>query len=95
MDAYQTLFPRSVLPRVCRSAFWAFIFFAAIALCPTYVKPLDENTKAVIEALDVARLLQSGLFSDAHRLLVWRPNLPARSKGNLQGELDIKGFTRT
>jgi integrase len=29
-------------------------------ILPTYVKPLDENTKAVIEALDVARLLQSG-----------------------------------
>jgi len=28
-------------------------------ILPTYVKPLDENTKAVIEALDVARLLQS------------------------------------
>jgi hypothetical protein len=28
-------------------------------ILPTYVKPLDENTKAVIEGLDVARLLQS------------------------------------
>jgi hypothetical protein len=29
-------------------------------ILPPYVKPLDENTKAVIEALDVARLLKSG-----------------------------------
>jgi integrase len=29
-------------------------------ILPTYVKPLDENTKAVIEALDLARITQSG-----------------------------------
>ena len=28
-------------------------------ILPTYVKPLDENTKAVIEALDIARNSQS------------------------------------
>jgi hypothetical protein len=38
MDTYQDLFPRSVLPRFCRFAFWAFIFFAAIALCAIMVK---------------------------------------------------------
>ena len=29
---------------------------ASTQILPTYVKPLDENTKAVIEALDVARM---------------------------------------
>jgi len=28
---------------------------ASTQILPTYVKPLDENTKAVIEALDDAR----------------------------------------
>src|SRR5215468_11455230 len=28
-------------------------------ILPTYVKPLDENTRAVINALDTARTLQS------------------------------------
>jgi len=28
-------------------------------ILPTYVKPLDENTKAVIDSLDAARVLQS------------------------------------
>ena len=28
---------------------------ASTQILPTYVKPLDENTKAVIEALDLAR----------------------------------------
>jgi integrase len=34
-------------------------------ILPTYVKPLDENTKAVIEILDVARLLQSSKLPSA------------------------------
>ena len=29
-------------------------------ILPTYVKPLDENTKAVIDALDVARASHFG-----------------------------------
>src|SRR5580765_7541012 len=29
-------------------------------ILPTYLKPLDENTKAVIEALDLARISQAG-----------------------------------
>jgi integrase len=32
---------------------------ASTQILPTYVKPLDENTKAVIEALDVARTLRN------------------------------------
>jgi integrase len=51
-------------------------------ILPTYVKPLDENTKAVIEALDAARVAQSTgsrsiqqfdylLFND---LIPYRPN---------------------
>jgi integrase len=32
-------------------------------ILPTYVKPLDENTKAVIEALDLARTSQSAKAS--------------------------------
>jgi hypothetical protein len=38
MDTYQTLFPRSVLPRFCRFAFWSFIFFAAVMLCAIVLK---------------------------------------------------------
>ena len=33
MDTYQALFPRSVLPRFCRFAFWTVIFCAAVVLC--------------------------------------------------------------
>jgi hypothetical protein len=38
IDTYQALFPRSVLPRFCRFTFWAFIFFAAIALLAIILK---------------------------------------------------------
>ena len=38
MDTYQALFPRSVLPRFCRFAFWSFIFFAAVVLCAIVLK---------------------------------------------------------
>jgi hypothetical protein len=38
MDTYQTLFPRSVLPRFCRFAFWTFIFCAAVVLCAIILK---------------------------------------------------------
>jgi len=37
MDTYQSLFPRSLLPRFCRFAFWGFILCAAI-LCAVIVK---------------------------------------------------------
>jgi hypothetical protein len=33
LDRYAALFPRSVLPRYCRFAFWAVIVSAAIVLC--------------------------------------------------------------
>jgi hypothetical protein len=33
LDAYATLFPRSVLPRYCRVAFWTVIVSAAVILC--------------------------------------------------------------
>lgn len=32
LNAYEALFPRSVLPRFCRYAFWTFIVFAAVCL---------------------------------------------------------------
>jgi hypothetical protein len=38
MNTYQDVFPRSILPRFCRFAFWSFIFFAAIALCAIILK---------------------------------------------------------
>jgi len=38
MDTYQALFPRSVLPRFCRFAFWTFIFCAAVMLCAIILK---------------------------------------------------------
>lgn len=38
MDTYQALFPRSVLPRFCRFAFWTLIIFAAVALCAIMLK---------------------------------------------------------
>ncbi len=31
---------------------------ASTQILPTYVKPIDENTKAIVEALDAARSLQ-------------------------------------
>jgi hypothetical protein len=37
MDTYQSLFPRSLLPRFCRFAFWGFILCAAV-LCAVIVK---------------------------------------------------------
>lgn len=33
LDTYAALFPRSVLPRYCRVAFWTVIVSAAIVLC--------------------------------------------------------------
>ena len=33
LDTYAALFPRSVLPRYCRFAFWTVIVSAAIVLC--------------------------------------------------------------
>jgi hypothetical protein len=33
LDTYAALFPRSVLPRYCRFAFWTVILSAAIVLC--------------------------------------------------------------
>jgi hypothetical protein len=38
MDTYQALFPRSILPRFCRFAFWGFIFCAAVVLCAIMMK---------------------------------------------------------
>lgn len=38
MDTYQAFFPRSVLPRFCRFAFWTFIFCASLALCAIILK---------------------------------------------------------
>jgi hypothetical protein len=38
MDTYQALFPRSILPRFCRFAFWTFIFCAAVMLCAIILK---------------------------------------------------------
>jgi hypothetical protein len=35
LATYEALFPRSVLPRFCRSVFWATILFAAVILCHT------------------------------------------------------------
>src|SRR4029077_8614837 len=35
-------------------------------ILPTYVNPLDENTRAVIDALDTARTLQSHIPSSVH-----------------------------
>lgn len=35
---------------------------ASTQILPTYVKPLDENTKALIDALDVARATHSMPF---------------------------------
>jgi hypothetical protein len=39
MDTYQAVFPRSVLPRFCRFAFWTVISFAAVVLCAVMLKP--------------------------------------------------------
>jgi hypothetical protein len=36
---------------------------ASTQILPTYVKPIDENTKAIVEALDAARNLQSRMAS--------------------------------
>lgn len=33
LNTYETLFPRSVLPRFCRVIFWAAIVVAAVGLC--------------------------------------------------------------
>jgi len=33
LDSYETLFPRSMLPRFCRFAFWSFIICGAVSLC--------------------------------------------------------------
>jgi hypothetical protein len=38
MDTYQSLFPRSLLPRFCRFAFWGLILCAALVLCAVIVK---------------------------------------------------------
>jgi hypothetical protein len=38
MDTYQSLFPRSLLPRFCRFAFWGFILCVAVVLCAVIVK---------------------------------------------------------
>jgi len=35
-------------------------------ILPTYVKPLDENTRAVIDALDAARTSHAGRSSSIH-----------------------------
>jgi len=35
-------------------------------ILPTYVKPLDENTRAVIEALDAARTSRPGTSGSIH-----------------------------
>jgi len=35
-------------------------------ILPTYVKPLDENTRAVINELDAARTSQAGRPSSIH-----------------------------
>jgi len=33
LDTYEALFPRSLLPRFCRFAFWTFIVCVAVGLC--------------------------------------------------------------
>jgi hypothetical protein len=33
LDTYETLFPRSMLPRFCRFAFWTVIVCGAVGLC--------------------------------------------------------------
>src|SRR5215467_2045321 len=33
LNAYEALFPRSVLPRFCRFVFWMVIVIAAVGLC--------------------------------------------------------------
>ena len=33
LDTYETLFPRSVLPRFCRFVFWMVILIGAVSLC--------------------------------------------------------------
>ena len=33
VDAYEALFPRSVLPRFCRLVFWTAIVVGAVGLC--------------------------------------------------------------
>ncbi len=33
LDTYEALFPRSVLPRFCRFAFWTVIVIAAVVVC--------------------------------------------------------------
>jgi hypothetical protein len=38
LDTYQALFPRSVLPRFCRFAFWTAVFCAAVILCAVILK---------------------------------------------------------
>jgi len=38
IEAYQALFPNSILPRFCRFTFWAFIFCVAIVLCVIMLK---------------------------------------------------------
>jgi hypothetical protein len=38
MDTYQALFPRSILPRFCRFAFWGLIFCAAVVLCAIMIR---------------------------------------------------------
>ena len=38
LDTYKALFPRSVLPRFCRFAFWTAVFCAAVILCAVILK---------------------------------------------------------
>jgi hypothetical protein len=33
LETYEALFPKSVLPRFCRLAFWTVVVCAAVALC--------------------------------------------------------------
>ena len=35
LDTYESLFPRSVLPRFCRFVFWTGIVIGAVGLCGT------------------------------------------------------------
>ena len=46
INTYQFLFPRSVLPRFCRFAFWAFICVAAIVLGAVMLKSIQLSAVA-------------------------------------------------
>ena len=38
LSTYEAMFPRSVLPRFCRFAFWTALVVAAVGLCAIFIR---------------------------------------------------------